>query len=110
MFDFYELLNFRLINTRDGSLGGFLAPYLIFNSLEALCWMAVALVILARFLKKRRRRAECYYALSFFAFGLSDVIETSGTTPLLLLFKGACLLAIAGFRPGVMALHSSRRF
>lgn len=110
MFDCYQFLNFPLINTRDGSLGGFLAPYLIFNSLEAVCWLLVAAVIQARFLKKRRSRAECYYALSFFAFGLSDVIETSGTTPLLLLFKGACLLAIAGFRPGVMALHGSRRF
>ncbi|MES2705042.1 MAG: hypothetical protein V4726_00420 [Verrucomicrobiota bacterium] len=110
MFDAYGALNFRIIDTRDGSPGGFRIPYLIFNSVEAVCWFAVFLLILWRFPAKRKSRGELYYALSFLAFALSDVIETSGTTPLLLFFKGACLLAIAGFRPQIMALHGSRRF
>ncbi|RYD31348.1 MAG: hypothetical protein EOP86_18090 [Verrucomicrobiaceae bacterium] len=110
MPDAYGFLNLRLIDTRGDSLGFLRLPYLIFNAVEAVCWLAVSLVILWRFLRHRKSRREIYYALAFLAFGLSDVIETSGTTALLLLFKGACLLAIAGFRPGIMALHGSRGF
>jgi len=46
-------------------------------------------------------RYELYYSLSYIAFGLGEVWETSGLTPLLLLFKGAALLAIIGFRQSV---------
>lgn len=76
--------------------------------MEALCWLAVSGVILLRHSRKNSPRRELWYALSFFAFGGSDVIETCGTTPLLLLFKGACLLAITGFRPEFRALYGNR--
>lgn len=41
-------------------------------------------------------------------FGLSDLVETSGTTPLLLLWKGACILAIIGYRGRVRGHYGNR--
>lgn len=108
--DAYEFLNFSLIDTKGDSLGAFRTPYLIFNSMEAVCWLAVSGAILVRHFRTKSPRRELWYALSFLAFGGSDVIETCGTTPLLLLFKGACLLAITGFRPEFRSLHGNRLF
>ncbi len=110
MFDAYAILNHLLIDPRGNTLGVIRWPYLIFNAVEALCWLGISLAILVRFGKHRKTKAELAYALSFFAFGLSDVIETSGTTLLLLLFKGACLLAILSYRRNIMPLYGTKRF
>ncbi len=108
MFDLYGFLNVLLINTGDDSLGWLKVPYLAFNSIEALCWCWCAGFVAVRYRRQRKTRLELPYALAFFAFGLSDLIETCGTTPLLLLFKGACLLAIIGFRNPIRAMYGNR--
>ena len=110
MPDFLEFANQLLIDPRDEGLGAFRTPYLVFNSLEALCWLACALAVWIRYARLRRCRTELAYGLSFFAFALSDVLETSGTSLLLLAFKGACLLAITGHRGRIRPLHGSRLF
>lgn len=110
MPDFYTVANQLLIDPRDESLGAFRTPYLVFNTLEALCWLACALAVWVRYARHRKDRAELPYGLSFLAFALSDVLETSGTSLLLLAFKGACLLAILGYRGRIRPLHGSRAF
>lgn len=110
MFDAYTLLNRLLIDPRDESLEVFRWPYLVFNAVEALCWLGIAMAIFFRFLKYRKTNAELAYALSFLAFGLDEVIETSGTSLLLRLFKGACLMAILGFRQFIRPLYAARWF
>lgn len=111
MFDIYQIadqLNQLLINPRDDSLGRIRIPYLIFNSVEALCWLVVAVAIFWRYWKHRKSSSEIGYSMAFLAFALSDMIETSGTTLMLLLFKGACLLAIHGYRSWIRPLYGSR--
>jgi hypothetical protein len=110
MFDLYQVCNFLLINTRDDSLGAVKWPYLIFNAGGAVCWLGVAVAILRRHLKFRKSKSEVGYMLAFMAFGLSDFIETSGTTLLLLLFKGACLLAILACRKSIRPLYQNPAF
>jgi len=101
----YDVLNFPLIDTANESLGSYKIPYLVFNSIEALIWILCALGVTARWMRHKRSGHELLYAVAFFAFGASDVIETFGTTLLLLLFKGGCLLAIIGFRAVVVPLY-----
>ncbi len=89
MIDPYEILNYMVINTMDDSLGAFRNPYIVFNALEALCWFYCSFAVLVRYLRQGKDRAEISYVLSFMAFAISDVIETTGTSILLLLFKGS---------------------
>lgn len=106
----YDVMNYPLINTEDGSLGSYQLPYIVFNYLEALCWFGCSMRVLGRYLRHRRTPFEIGYFCSFLMFSISDIIETSGTTPLLLLFKGACILTIIGFRKLILPLYPSNRF
>lgn len=107
-FTLYTYANHLLIDTQDDGLGMLRWPYLVFNSLEALVWFACAVYVIVRWRRHGRGPSELYYALAYAAFGLSDVIETYGTTPLLLLFKGACILALIGFRGPIRQRYGSR--
>lgn len=111
MIDPYDFLNYMVINTMDDSLGAFKAPYIIFNALEAVCWFWCASAVLVRYARQRKDRSEILYALSFAAFAISDVIETTGTSiRLLLLLKGVCLLALIGFRTMALASYPGARY
>jgi len=65
--------------------------YIPFNLAEALAWFAVACVVAIRF---RMTFLGTLQVVAFMAFGASDIIECYGTTPLLLLFKGALIVAL----------------
>jgi hypothetical protein len=108
MPDFYAIANQLLINPRDESLGAFRTPYLVFNTLEALCWLACALFVWIRYARHRKTRAELAYGFAFLAFALSDLLETSGTSLLLLAFKGTGLLSILAYRSTIRPLYGSR--
>ena len=108
VINYYELCNHLLINTKNGSLGSFGMPYMVFNCIEALCWFYISISIIFRYLRHKKTKMEILYAISFFAFALSDVIETSGITLLLLLFKGVCILAIVGFRNNIRLMYNSK--
>lgn len=83
-------------------------PIWYFNTLEALCWLACALYVWIRYTRHRKTRAELAYGLAFLAFALSDLLETSGTSLLLLAFKGTSLLAILAYRSTIRPLYGSR--
>jgi hypothetical protein len=91
-------------NKRNGMAKG------AWDAVAAVCWLGVAVAILRRHLKFRKSKSEVGYMLAFMAFGLSDFIETSGTTLLLLLFKGACLLAILACRKSIRPLYQNPAF
>lgn len=103
----YSFANYLFIDTSDDSLGSFRVPYIIFNGFEAIIWFGCSILVLNRHLKTGKHRHEILYALAFALFGLSDVIETSGTSLLLILFKAACLLALATLRKQAMVAHGS---
>ena len=106
----YDIVNYTVIDTQNGSLGLYQIPYVVFNTTEALIWLYVAVAILVRYLRHGKDKIEILYFLSFLAFALSDVIETSGTTLLLLLFKGACILAIIGYRRKILMQYGSKYY
>ena len=98
MFNLYIYFNYFIIETSYDNLGSFLIPYIVFNIIESLIWIWCSIYVALRYFKSGNNSNELYYSISYFAFGLSDIIETSGTTALLLLFKGACILAIIEYR------------
>ena len=108
VFDFYSWLNFLIINTRDDSLGVLRTPYLVFNTFESFAWFYCAGFVFIRAVRHGTPRGELSYSAAFLFFGISDAIETGGTTGLLLLFKLASLLAICGYRGPVRAKYGSR--
>ncbi len=55
-----------------------------------------------------RDTAGILQLISFLAFGTSDVMECFGTTPLLLLFKGAILVALLQGRKALNVKHELR--
>ena len=87
----YEILNYNLITPASMKPEWFRIVYLGFNALEAVAWLMIGVLVFARFRKDRAGRLQL---TAFVAFGASDVFECCGTTPLLLLFKGALLIAL----------------
>lgn len=68
--------------------------YRWFNLVEAAAWFAFAALVFRRWKRKRHSRLELLYALSFVAFGLTDVAEAWQQSLPLLTLKGVVL---AGF-------------
>jgi len=106
----YEFLNYHIIDTSDDSLAAFKQPYIVFNTLEALVWFGCSVWVLVRYRKNAGSGLEVLYFLAFLAFGLTDVIETFGTTVLLLLTKGCCLLALIPLRQFSLVRYPGSRF
>lgn len=89
--DIYGILNYRLIDPASIEPIWYRRSYLIFNYIEAAIWFIIALYLPFRF---RHDRALVLQMIALVAFGFSDLIECQGTTLLLLLYKGALLLAL----------------
>jgi hypothetical protein len=83
-----------------------------FNALEAGLWMTFALItaLLGGRVRGMTPRLRILLAVSFLAFGISDLIEISTGAwwrpPGLLAYKGVCLLGIGG---GCLLLWRKRR-
>ena len=110
MGNVYEIFNALLINTNDDSLGLYRLPYIVFNYAEAACWFICAGMVIVRYVKLKKSKMEILYGLSFFAFSLTDVMETCGTTLLLLMLKGVCILALLAFRKLALQVHVGSKF
>jgi hypothetical protein len=78
---------------RDRGLA-FSAPYHWFNLFEGAVWILFALLVFARFLRRRNSSLEIWYAVAFFTFGLSDFREAWVQSSPLLWFKGANLAVL----------------
>jgi hypothetical protein len=69
-----------------------------FNLFEAGCWFVFAGLVIRRWGRCRRSNWEVLYALSFAAFGLTDVAEAYQQTAGLLGIKGLVLAALVVLR------------
>lgn len=92
--DLYAILDYRLIDTASPVMADYNWVYLPFNAVEALIWFGCAGRVAWHHRQTAPRGAVAAQAAAFVLFGLSDVMELWATTPLLLLFKLAVLLAL----------------
>jgi hypothetical protein len=98
----YDLLNLVVIAPEAKSWGIVYPWYVGFNGVESLAWFAFCLFVLIRFLRHRKTAFEILYAISFFVFGVSDVMEMHQTTLGLLTMKGIILVSIIACRKVVL--------
>gem|GEM_PF-2034367 len=103
-------LNTPWIQTTYPNLTGYDVLYVPFNAAEALAWFAIAVFVLIRWARYRRTRYEWVYAAAFGLFGLTDLIEMNATTPMLLMLKSACILAIISGRKTVLMNYPGAKF
>jgi hypothetical protein len=106
----YDILNYEIICVQRPSLIGWNVFYVIFNYIEAVFWFGIALYVLFRYIKNRKTWYELLYTLSFFVFGVTDLIEVWGMTLGVLLLKGVCLLAIFQGRKLVIEKYPDKKF
>ncbi len=76
----------------------FSIPYHVFNLFEGACWLAIAGLVLRRYLAHRRSRIEILYAMAFVTFGLSDFREAYALESWLVWAKLANLIALVVLR------------
>lgn len=69
-----------------------------FNLAEGTVWVALAIYVLARYLRRRKSVLELCYAAAFLTFGVSDFVEAHALTSWLLWLKLVNLIAL--FRLG----------
>ena len=92
--DWYLFLNYKLIDTSSDVMALYNWVYIPFNLIESVIWFFWSVRVIVKYKKFNQSLVKWIYSLSYFLFGISDVIELSATTPLLLLFKGAIILSL----------------
>jgi hypothetical protein len=102
---FYRLLSIAIIEPDQNSWGQVYAWYVGFNGFEALAWFVFCLFVAFRFIAQRKTYYEILYALSFLAFGVSDLMEMHQTTLGLLAAKGIILMSILACRKVVLNFY-----
>jgi len=106
----YDILNYEIIRIQGLNLIGWNVFYIVFNFIEAILWFGIAIYVLLRYIRNKKTGYELLYVLSFFVFGVTDIIEAWGMTLCLLLLKGVCLLAIFQGRKLVITKYPSKKF
>lgn len=106
--DWYLFLNYKLIDTSSEVMADYNWIYVPFNAIEALIWLFSAIHVFIKYRRNDYFSIKLIYAGSFFLFGISDIIELSATTPLLLLFKGTIILCLLICKK-CLKLNSSNR-
>jgi hypothetical protein len=101
----YRLLALVLIDPDQKTWGIVYHFYVDFNAFEAFAWFCFSAFVGGRFIARRKTWYEILYALSFFAFGVSDVMEIFQTTVGLLLVKGIILISILACRKVVLQFY-----
>lgn len=105
-----EFANYVLVDPASDSLVDYQPWYVGFNFFESACWLIFGMVVAVRYLRYRKTPFEALYALAFLLFAFTDLVETTGLTVMLLLFKLACLLALIPLRKLVLAHYPLWRF
>lgn len=73
-----------------------------FNLCEAAAWFIFSILVLRRWWLNRRSALEIGYAIAFFLFGVSDVVEAWALTSWLLWWKAVNLTVLFFVRKTVM--------
>ena len=107
---FYRLLAIVLIDPDQKTWGLVYYFYVGFNAFEVLAWFAFCLFVAARFVMHKRTWYEILYALSFFVFGISDLMEIYQTTVGLLVMKGIILASILACRKAVLNFYPLSKY
>ena len=94
MYDVYEILNYKVLDTSWPEMQAYNWIYQPFNAIEALIWIRYIPRTIIKYGNKASRFIISLQCLSFLLFSLSDIIEINSTSVLLILFKGAVLLAL----------------
>lgn len=90
----WDVFNFPILQTDWSHMDREKSIYVWFNAVEAALWMGLALFVVVRSLRGKRLLVEAVYAFSFFAFGVTDILEMHRLTVGLLGLKLFVLLAI----------------
>ncbi|MCC6126520.1 MAG: hypothetical protein IT426_16290 [Pirellulales bacterium] len=106
----YRLLALTIIDPDQKSWGIVYSCYVGFNAFEACAWFCFGLFVAGRFFARRKTWYEILYALSFLAFGISDLMEIHRTTVGLLLTKGIILASILACRKVVLQFYPQWKF
>ena len=90
-----EVIDILLYRTwwryEDYSHSAFAEAYHWFNIIEGFVWIAIGVLIFARFGRHRHSTLEVFYALSFIAFGLTDFAEAMALQSWLIWVKAIIL-------------------
>ena len=105
-----DFANYLLVDPASESLVDYQPWYVGFNFFESACWLFFAVVVAVRHARYRKTPFEALYALAFLLFAFTDLVETTGLTVMLLLFKMACFLALIPLRKLVLMHYPSWRF
>lgn len=83
--------------------------YRAINLIEGSIWIALAILVAARYARQRRTRLEIPYAIAFATFGASDFREAVNLQTWLILAKAANLAALLWLRARVLRHYPDRR-
>ena len=92
--DWYQFLNYKIIDTSSEVMSEYNWIYIPFNAIESMIWFFCSIRVWMKYRKNMDFPAKFIYSMAFLLFSLSDIIELSATTPLLLLFKGSIILIL----------------
>lgn len=90
----WEVFDYPILMTNWNLMDRDKAVYVWFNAIEAGLWGGIGLFVLVRCVRGRRLFVEVVYAFSFFAFGLTDLLEMHRLTVGLLALKLFVLMSI----------------
>jgi hypothetical protein len=94
MNDIYEVLNYKILDTAWPIMQEYNWIYQPFNAIESAIWLAYIPRTIIKYGKSAPRLIISLQCISFFLFSLSDMIEITSTSVLLILFKAAILIAL----------------
>ncbi|MHC5542276.1 hypothetical protein ACYOEI_28975 [Singulisphaera rosea] len=78
------------------------SPYHLFNLFEGTAWLVFGVLVFVRYGARRHSSLEVWYALAFFAFGMTDYLEAYALTSWLLWIKLANLILLMKLRATVI--------
>ncbi len=98
-----DLLFVRKWWSRDAvELGAYSQVYSWFNLAEALAWFVLAALVFRRCLRFRNGSVEIAYAVAFFVFGVTDVVESYALWSWLIWWKLVTVIVLFVLRRRVL--------
>jgi hypothetical protein len=92
--DIYDVLNYRLLDTSSEIMLTYNWIYKPFNVIEAIIWIAYIPKTIWKYGNKKNKNLITLQCFNFRMFSMTDLVELSATTVILVLWKLAILLAL----------------